>query len=101
MLKTKELTRTNVMLDREILKLIDEFAKTMAEDRSPAIRHLIKKALLEERVSLAVRKFQEGVPLRKAAEMSWLDYWDFQTELDKRGIPVSTSLSFARRRIKQ
>ena len=43
MLKTKELTMTNVMLDREILKLIDEFAKTMAEDRSTAIRHLIKR----------------------------------------------------------
>ena len=62
---------------------------------------LIKKALLEERVSLAVRKFQEGVPFRKAAEMVGLDYWDFQAELDKRGIPVSASLSFARRRIKQ
>jgi predicted HTH domain antitoxin len=101
MLKTKELARTNVMLDRETLKLIDEFAKNMAEDRSTVIRHLIKKALSEERVSLAVRKFQEGVPFRKTAEMAGLDYWDFQAELDKRGIPVSASLPFARRRIKQ
>jgi len=101
MLKTKELARTNVMLDRETLKLIDEFAKTMSEDRSKVIRHLIKKALLEERLSLAVRKFQEGAPFRKTAEMAGLDYWDFQAELDKRGIPVSASLPFARRRIKQ
>jgi Uncharacterised protein family (UPF0175). len=100
MLKTKELARTDVMLDRETLKLIDEFAKTMAEDRSTVIRHLIKRALLEERLSLAVRKFQEGAPFRKAAEMAGLDYWDFQAELDKRGIPVSVSLPFARRRIK-
>ena len=99
MLKAKELARTNVMIDRETLKLIDEFAKTMAEDRSTAIRHLIKKALLEERASLAVKKLQEGVPFRKAAEMTGLNYWDFQAELDKRGIPVSTSLPFARKKI--
>jgi predicted HTH domain antitoxin len=101
MLKTKELIRTNVMLDKEVLKLIDEFAEAMSEDRSTVIRQLIKKALSEERIGLAVKKFQEGVPFRKAAEIANLDYWDFQAELNKRGIPISTSLSFARRRMKQ
>lgn len=89
------------MLDKELLQSIDEFAKTMDEDRSTAIRQLIKKAVSGEKVELAVKKFQDGVPFRKAAEMAGLDYWDFQTELDKRGIPISTSLSFARRRIRQ
>jgi predicted HTH domain antitoxin len=98
MLKAKELVRTNVMLDRELLKSIDEFAKDMAEDRSTAIRQLIKKAISEEKVALAVKKFQEGVSFRKAAEMAGLGYWDFQLELDKRGIPMVSSLSFARRR---
>jgi predicted HTH domain antitoxin len=101
MLKDKNLIRTNVMLDKELLQSIDEFAKTMDEDRSTAIRQLIKKAVSGEKVELAVKKFQDGVPFRKAAEMAGLDYWDFQTELDKRGIPISTSLSFARRRIRQ
>lgn len=100
MLKAKELVRTNVMLDRELLKLVDEFADTISEDRSTVIRQLIKKAIIDEKVSLAVRKFKEGVPFRKAADISGLDYWDFQAELDKRGVPVTTSLSFARKRLK-
>ncbi len=100
MLKAKELVRTNVLLDKEVIKSIDEFAKTMAEDRSTVIRQLIKKALSGEKIELAVKKFQEGVPFRRAAEMAGLDYWDFQAELDKRGIPVSSSLVFARRRIR-
>ena len=101
MLKNKEMIRTNVMLDKEMLKLIDDFAKIRAEDRSTIIRYLIKKAITEEKLMFAVKKFQEGASFRQAAEMSGLDYWDFQTELDKRGIPVSTSVPFARKRIKQ
>ncbi len=101
MLKNKELIRTNVMLDKEMLKLIDDFAKTRAEDRSTIIRYLIKKAITEEKLMFAVKKFQEGTSFRQADEMSGLDYWDFQAELDKRGIPVSTSVPSAIRRIKQ
>ena len=101
MLKDKKLIRTNVMLDKELLQSIDEFAKTMDEDRSTAIRQLIKKAVSGEKVELAVKKFQDGVPFRKAAEMAGLDYWDFQTELDKRGISISSSIPFARKRMKQ
>jgi predicted transcriptional regulator len=101
MLKDKNLIRTNVMLDKELLQSIDEFAKTMDEDRSTAIRQLIKKAVSGEKVELAVKKFQDGVPFRKAAEMAGLDYWDFQTELDKRGISISSSIPFARKRMKQ
>jgi len=101
MLKGKELIRTNVMLDKEVLKTIDEFAKEMAEDRSTVIRRLIKKAMTGEKIDQAVKKLQEGAPFRKAAEAANLDYWDFQTELDKRGIPVSTSIPFGRRRMRQ
>ncbi len=101
MLKDKHLIRTNVMLDKELLQSIDEFAKTMDEDRSTAIRQLIKKGVSGEKVELAVKKFQDGVPFRKAAEMAGLDYWDFQTELDKRGISISSSIPFARKRMKQ
>jgi len=100
MLKAKELVRTNVPLDREVLKSIDEFAKTMGEDRSTIIRHFIKKAIADEKVELAIKKFRQGVSFRKAVEIAGLDYWDFQAELDKRGIPVSTSLSLARRRLR-
>jgi predicted HTH domain antitoxin len=52
-------------------------------------------------VELAVKRFQEGVPFRKAAEIAGLDYWDFQAELDKRGISLSSSVSFARKRMKR
>ena len=101
MLRDKKLIRTNVMLDQEVLQSIDEFAKIMEEDRSTAIRQLIKKAVSGEKIELAIKRFQEGVPFRKAAEIAGLDYWDFQTELDKRGISISSSISFARKRIKQ
>jgi predicted transcriptional regulator len=101
MLKNRKLIRTNVMLDEEVLQSVDEFANTMEEDRSTAIRQLIKKAVSVEKIDLAVKKFREGVPFRRAAEMAGLDYWDFQAELDKRGISVSSSISFARKRMKQ
>ncbi|MCX5718530.1 MAG: UPF0175 family protein [Nitrospirae bacterium] len=101
MMKSKELIRTNVMLNKELLQSIDEFARTIDEDRSTVIRQLIKKAISTEKIDLAVRKFQEGVSFRKATEMAALDYWDFQAELDRRGIPLSNSLSFARKRLQQ
>ena len=101
MLKDKKLIRANVMLDKEVLQSVDEFAKMMEEDRSTAIRQLIKKAVSGEKVEVAVKRFQEGVPFRKAAKMAGLDYWDFQAELDKHGVPVSSSVALARKRMKR
>ena len=99
MLNTKKMVRTNVMLDKELIESIDEFADDMAEDRSTAIRQLLKKALLEEKIGLAINKFQQGISLREAAEIAGIDYWDFQMELDKRGIPMISSISVAKKRM--
>lgn len=101
MQKAKNLVRTNILFDSEMLKSIDAFATDMLEDRSTVIRQLVRKALISEKIEGAVKKFQEGVSFRKSAEIAGLDYWDFQAELDKRNIPVSSSLSFARQRLKQ
>ncbi len=101
MLRTKELVRTNVMLDKELLKSLDEYAHAMEEDRSTAIRQLLKKSLSEEKIMLAIKKFQEGTTFRKAAEIGGLDYWEFQLELDKRGIPIASSIPFAQKKIIQ
>ncbi len=54
-----------------------------------------------QRIEIAIKKFRTGVPFRKAAEMAGLDYWDYQSELDKREVPVLSSLSLARARIKK
>lgn len=99
MLKTKKMVRTNVMLDKELIASIDELAEEMAEDRSTAIRQLLKKALLEEKISLAINKFQQGISFRGASEIAGVDYWDFQLELDKRGIPMMSSISLAKKRM--
>ncbi len=101
MIKTKELVRTNVMIDRELLNSIDKYAEMMSEDRSTAIRQLIRKAILNEKIDLAVRKYQEGVPFRKAAEMAGVDYWDFQIELDRREIPMMSSIPLAQKRLSE
>jgi predicted HTH domain antitoxin len=101
MLKVKELIRANVLLERKVLKEIDKFADEMAEDRSTVIRKLIRKAIASEKIESAVQKFRSGISFRKAAEMAELDYWEFQAELDKRNLPLSSSLSLARRRITQ
>ena len=100
MRNNKELIRTNILMDKELINEIEEFAKERSEDRSTAIRQLIKKALHDQRIELAVRRFQEGASFRKALAIAGLDYWDFQAELDKREIPIMDSVSLAKRRIK-
>ena len=100
MRKNKELARINILMDKEFLNKIEKFAKERSEDRSTAIRQLIKKGLRDERIELAVRRFQEGASFRKAAAIADLEYWDFQAELDKRGIPMMDSITLAKRRIK-
>lgn len=88
------------MLNKSLIKEIDKIAKMRLEDRSTAIRQLVAGRIKEEKTKLAVEKFQEGnITLREAAELAGLDYWDFQSELDKRGIPIMQDVSLARRRI--
>ena len=97
--KGKAFIRTNVMLDKELLEDVDRFAELRAEDRSTAIRQLLKKALHEERIALAVQQFREGMSFREAAALAGLEYWDFQAELDKREIPLMRSPTIARKRL--
>ena len=97
MLKSKKLVRTNVMLNKYLLDFIDEFAELMEEDRSTAIRQLIKKAITEEKIFCAIKRFKEDVSFRKAVEIAGIDYWDFQMELDKREIPIISFLSLAKK----
>jgi len=101
MLKTKKLVRTNVLLDKKLLDEIDRIAEEMAEDRSTAIRQLIKRALEEQKIELALNNLKKGASFRTAASMTGLDYWEFQAELDKREIPITQSVSLAKRRIEQ
>lgn len=97
-----KLTRVNVMLNKSLLKEVDEIARMRLEDRSTAIRQLVMKTIKKEKIELAVERFQEGnVTLREAASMAGLDYWDFQSELDKKGIPIMQDVSLARRRIER
>lgn len=100
MRKNKEIARTNILMDKELLNEIEKFAKERSEDRSTAIRQLIKKALRDERIELAVKTFKEGASFRKAAAIAGLEYWDFQAELDKRGLPIMDSISLVKRKIK-
>ncbi len=96
-----ELMRVNVMLNKPLIKELDWFARNKMEDRSTAIRQLLADALSSERIELGINKFKEGnITFREAADISGLDYWDFQGELDKRNIPVMRSITLAERRIK-
>lgn len=98
MLKHKKLIRTNVMFNKNLLNSIDKFANIIDEDRSTAIRQLIKKAIVVEKIETAVKKFEEGISFRDAAKTAELDYWDFQMELDRRGIPLMRSLHLAQKK---
>ncbi len=90
------------MLNKSLLKEVDEIARMRLEDRSTAIRQLVMKTVKKEKIELAAERFQEGnITLREAASMAGLDYWDFQSELDKRGIPIMQDVSLARRRIER
>lgn len=98
----EELRRINIMVTRNLLKEIDKIAKLRLEDRSTAIRQLLYKTLREEKIHLAVQEFQTGnVTFREAASLADLDYWDFQAELEKRGIPLMQDISLAEKRIKR
>lgn len=89
------------MLNRPLIKELDRFARNKMEDRSTAIRQLLANALSSERIELAINKFKEGnITFREAADLSGLDYWDFQAELDKSNIPIMRSITLAERRTK-
>ena len=97
-----ELKRINITMNESLLKEVDEVAKAKLEDRSTAIRQLVAASVKEEKLRVAIQKFQENVmTLREAAGVANLSYWEFQQELDKRGLPVMSDMGLAIRRIKR
>lgn len=97
----EKMERINITIYKSVLKEVDEVAKMRLEDRSTAIRQLLFNALKEERIERSIQLYkQQKVTLRKAAELGGLNYWEFQNEMAKRGIPVISSLAQAEQRIK-
>lgn len=90
------------MITENLLKEIDKIAKLRLEDRSTAIRQLLYKTLKEEKINLAIQEFQSGnITFRESAALADLDYWDLQSELEKRGIPLMQDVLLAEKRIKR
>ncbi len=93
--------RINVTLNKPLLKEVDEIARMKLEDRSTTIRQLLYMAIQEERIRMAIDLYKnQRTTLRGAAKLSNLDYWEFQNEMAKRGVPLVSSLSLAEEQIR-
>jgi hypothetical protein len=68
--------RINATIDRSLLDRVDQYAARNAEDRSTAIRQLLRLALRQLSTDDAVAAYRHGrLTLRQFAEALDLDVW--------------------------
>lgn len=92
--------RVNITVSKPLLEDVDEIARMKLEDRSTTIRQLLHMAIQEERIRMAIDLYKnQRTTLRGAAKLSNLDYWEFQNEMAKRGVPLMSSLSLVEEQI--
>lgn len=93
--------RVNITVCKPLLDDVDEMARMKLEDRSTTIRQLLYMAIQEERIRMAIDLYKnQRTTLRGAAKISNMDYWEFQNEMSKRGVPLMSSLSLAEGQIR-
>ncbi|MGQ0743503.1 MAG: UPF0175 family protein [Acidimicrobiales bacterium] len=84
-----DVVRINATVDRGLLARVDKFADLHSEDRSTAIRQLLRAALRHAAMEEALTAFrQERLTLREMAEALDLDVWAVHDLLASQGISV-------------
>lgn len=100
--KAREFVKVNVSITKDILEEIDKVAYAKYADRSTTIRQLLNDAIKKEKMENAVNEYRAGkVTLRKGAETAGVDYFQFQSILAEKGIPVTFLLPMAKKRVER
>jgi hypothetical protein len=82
--------RINATLDRSLLERVDRYAALNSEDRSTAIRQLLRIALRELSKDEALSAYRQGrLTLRELAAALDLDTWGAHDLLASEGVAVA------------
>ncbi len=85
-----DVVRINATLDRALLERLDRYAARNSEDRSTAIRQLLRLALRELSKDEALAAYRQGrLTLRQLAEALDLDTWSAHDLLASEGVAVA------------
>lgn len=85
-----DVVRINATVDRALLDRVDRFAARHSEDRSTAIRQLLRIALRQLATDEAVTAFRQGrLTIRQFAEMLDLDVWGAHDLLHSQGVAIA------------
>lgn len=85
-----DVVRINATLDRALLERLDRYAASNAEDRSTAIRQLLRLALRQLSKEDAVVAYRHGrLTLRQFAEALDLDIWGAHDLLASEGVAIA------------
>lgn len=83
-----EVVRINATVDRALLDRVDRYAERHSEDRSTAIRQLLRAALRQLATDEAVTAYRQGrLTIRQLAAMLELDMWGAHDLLQSRASP--------------
>ncbi|MEO6121364.1 MAG: hypothetical protein ABIW46_08305 [Acidimicrobiales bacterium] len=85
-----DVVRVNATIDRALLDRVDRFADHHSEDRSTAIRQLLRVALRHLATGEAVAAYrQQRLTLRQLAEALDLDVWGAHDLLASEGVAIA------------
>ncbi|MGH9158254.1 MAG: UPF0175 family protein [Acidimicrobiales bacterium] len=85
-----DVVRINATIDRALLDRVDHFAHSHSEDRSTAIRQLLRVALRQLAKDEAVTAYrQQRMTIRQLAEALDLDVWAAHDLLASEGVAIA------------
>lgn len=85
-----EVVRINATVDRALLDRVDRYAERHSEDRSTAIRQLLRAALRQLATDEAVTAYRQGrLTIRQLAAMLELDMWGAHDLLQSLGVAIA------------
>jgi hypothetical protein len=85
-----DVVRVNATMDRELLERVDRFADRHSEDRSTAIRQLLRAALRQEAKDEAIAAYrQQRLTIRQLAQVLDLDVWGAHDLLASEGVALA------------
>lgn len=85
-----DVVRVNATIDRSLLERVDHFAARHSEDRSTAIRQLLRMALRQLATDEAITAYRQGrLTIRQLADVLDLDVWAAHDLLASEGVAIA------------
>ncbi len=80
------MSNLSVRMKKKTIEELDKIAKLLKLDRATIVRRIVAEGIEKQKIEVAIKLYQKGETLERAANLTEASVWDLIDEIKRRGI---------------